>query len=323
MVFAEVVLFLVGIFLLVQGAKYLVEGSSSLAKQLGFSTLIIGLTVVAFGTSMPELVVNIFAAIEGATEVAFGNVIGSNISNILLVLGIVAIITTVKTHYSTTWKEIPFSLLAVIVLLVMANKTAFEKDAVLSITRIDGVLMLLFFGIFVYYAFQLALRTRVRVEEEKLKIPRRNMIIIWLMIIGGMVGLFIGGGLVVDGAIYFAEQLGFSQFLISATVIAIGTSLPELVTSITAALKKDVDLAVGNIVGSNIFNIFWILGVTALIRPVSIPIFIDVDLIFLGIVTLLLFFFLVIGKKHQIGRKTGISFIVLYVMYIIFLVIRG
>jgi len=204
----EYILFLVGLFLLVKGANYLVEGSSSLAKRLGVSTLMIGLTVVAFGTSMPELVVNILAALNGATEVAFGNIIGSNISNILLVLGITAIIYNVRVHYSTTWKEIPFSLLSVVVLFVIANKFMIDGLEIFSLTRVDGLILLLFFSIFIYYAFLVVKRSQAEIEQEKVIIPKRNLFIIWIMILGGLVALYLGGRWTVEGAVFIAKQFG-------------------------------------------------------------------------------------------------------------------
>ena len=323
MVGLEYILFFVGIFLLIKGADYLVDGSSSLAKRFGVSGLIIGLTVVAFGTSMPELVVNLVAAFEGATEVAFGNIIGSNISNLLLVLGITASIYNIKVHYSTTWKEIPFSFLAVLTLFILANKFLIEGLEVFKLTRIDGIILLLFFSIFIYYAFLVVRRSQAEKEEREIEVQKRNLFFTWLMILGGAIALFIGGIWTVDGAVYIANQLGLSQFFISATIIALGTSLPELVTSIKAALKQEVDMAVGNIIGSNIFNILWILGITALIHPIPIPSFINIDIIILGIATIFLFVALLSNKKHQIERWQGILLVLAYIAYFIFLIIRG
>lgn len=317
------ILFVIGILLLIKSADYLVEGSSSLAKKFGVSSLVIGLTIVAFGTSMPELIVNIMAALQGATEVAFGNIIGSNLSNILLVLGITAILYNVKVHKSTTWKEIPFSLLAVVVLLIVSNKYIIDGIEIFSLTRVDGLILLLFFIIFLYYAFLLVQQNKEKIKEKKLKIPERAGWLIALMIMGGFVGLYFGGKWTVDGAVFIAQRFGLSQFLISATIIAIGTSLPELVTSIRAAMKKNVDLAIGNIVGSNIFNIFWILGVTSLIKPVAIPNFINTDIIILGIATFALFLFMFVGKKHELEKWNGWLFIAAYIAYIVFLIIRG
>ncbi len=319
----EVILFVIGIGLLIKSADFLVEGSSSFAKKLGVPTLMIGLTIVAFGTSMPELIVNIIAAIKGSTEVAFGNIIGSNIANILLVLGITAIICPIKIQHSTVWKEIPFALLAVIVLFVVSNYLLIDNINITSLTKVSGIVMLMFFGIFIYYAIELAKRNKSQLKDKKMTITKHKNHIIVLMILGGLVGLYFGGKWVVEGAIFIAQQLGLSEFLISATVIAIGTSLPELMTGITAARKKDTDLAVGSSVGSNIFNIFWILGITAIIAPVVIPSFINIDIIILMAVTFLLFIFLFIGKRHELERWQGFAFIALYIAYLVFIGIRG
>lgn len=319
----EYILFILGIIFLIKGADYLVDGSSSLGKRLGVSSLVIGLTIVAFGTSMPELVVNIIAALKGATQVAFGNIIGSNISNILLVLGITALICNIKVKRSTIWKQLPFALLAVIVLFIVSNKYMIGGMEVFKLNRVDGLVLMAFFVIFIYYVIELAMRSRARIEKKELHISRHSYSNIVFLILLGLVGLYFGGKWTVDGAIYIASQLGLSQFLISATVIAIGTSLPELITSIVAALKSKMDMAVGNIIGSNIFNIFWILGVTSLISPIKIPSFINVDIIILFFVTLLLFLVMFIGKKKEIERWQGVMFVLFYVAYIAFLVWRG
>lgn len=319
----EYILFVVGIGILIKGADYLVEGSSSLAKKFKIPTLVIGLTIVAFGTSMPELIVNIIAALNGATEVAFGNIIGSNIANILLVLGIVAIINPIKVERSTIWKEIPFALLAVVVLFVVSNYLLIDNINITSLTKVSGLIMLCFFVIFIYYTVNLAKNSKKQLDDKELKIQKLSNLKIFLMILGGLVGLYFGGKWVVEGAVFVAQQFGLSEFLISATIIAIGTSLPELVTGIKAAKRKDTGLAVGNIVGSNIFNIFWILGITALIAPVAIPSFINLDILLLGIASFLLFIFLFIGKKHELERWQGWMFILLYSAYIVFLILRG
>jgi len=319
----EYVLFILGIFLLVKGADYLIKGSSSLANKIGIPTLVIGLTIVAFGTSMPELIVNIFAAIRGSAEVAFGNIIGSNIANILLVLGLVAIIHPIKLKISTVWKEIPFSFLAVVVLFISSNYLLIDKINISSLTRVSGLIMLCFFIIFIYYSIEMAKKSRKELDKKDVGIKKYNNFKIFLMIMGGLIGLYFGGKWVVDGAIFIAQKIGISKFLISATIVAIGTSLPELVTGVVAARRKEDDLAVGNSVGSNIFNIFWILGITAIIAPVIIPNFINTDIIILGLITFLLFIFLFIGKRHEIERWQGIMFLLFYIAYIIFITIRG
>lgn len=315
----EYILFVLGIVFLVKGANFLVKGSTSLAKKLGISSLITGLTIVAFGTSMPELIVSLISAFKGTSEIVFGNIIGSNISNILLVLGATAIIRNVKIKKTTVWKEIPFALLAVIVLFILSNKIFLGGSSPSMLGRIDGLILLLFFVIFIYYAFAIVKPSK-KDNKSKEKTPYWK---IFSMITLGIVGLYLGGKWAVEGAIFIAENLGLSQFLISATIIAIGTSLPELVTSIVAVLKRNVDLAVGNIIGSNIFNIFWILGITSLIKPILIPSFINFDLIILAFITLLLFSLMFIKKRQVLGRKQGILFILLYATYLVFLIIRG
>ncbi len=312
-----------GIICLIKGADFLVDGSSSLAKKLGIPTLIIGLTVVAFGTSMPELVVNVISSIQGTGDVAFGNILGSNMANILLILGITALITKLKIQHSTTYKEIPFSLLAVIMLFIFSSIFLFNKTIINSLLRIEGMILLLFFFIYLYYVFKLTKKNKSDLTDGKIEIKKHSRLVIFLMILGGLIGLYFGGKWTVDGAVIIARSFGLSEFLISSTVIAIGTSLPELITSITAALKKDVDLAVGNIVGSNIFNILWVLGLTATIKPIPFPIFAFFDIAVLLFVTLLLFLFMFIGRKHELERWQGATFVMLYISYIVFLIIRG
>lgn len=319
----EYILFIIGFGLLIKGADCLVEGSSSLAKKFGVPSLVVGLTVVAFGTSMPELIVSIFSAFEGVTDVAIGNIVGSNVANILLILGLTALIYPLKVHHSTVWKEIPFSLLAVIILFVVANDLMIDKLSFSSLTRIDGILMLCFFAIFLYYVFEMAKDKRSKLQDRKLEIKEYKNHKIFLMLFFGVIGLFLGGKWVVDGATLIARQAGMSEFLVSATIIAIGTSLPELVTSLTAAIKRDVDLAVGGVVGSNIFNTFWILGITSVISPIVLPTFINFDIIFLILITFALFSFMFIGKKHKMDRWQGLLFIILYIAYITFIVMRG
>lgn len=319
----EYILFIAGVVLLLKGAGFLVDASSSLAKKMGVPALMIGLTIVAFGTSTPELIVNVFAAINGTTDITFGNIIGSNLSNILLILGLAAILYPLRLKKSTVWKEIPFSLLAVIALFVVSNDFIIDKIGVFSLTRGDGLILLLFFAIFLYYTIESARKNKRYLEDEKLEIKELTYARISLMLVCGLVGLYLGGMWVVEGAVFIAEQFGMSQFLISATIVALGTSLPELVTSITAVMKKDIDLAVGNIIGSNIFNVFWILGVTSLITPIKIPYFINIDILFLVFVTVLLFLFMFLGKKHKLERWQGLLFVILYICYLAFIIARG
>jgi cation:H+ antiporter len=315
-------LFAVGVVLLLKGSDYFVDGSSALAKKLGVSSLVIGLTVIAFGTSMPELVVNIIAALNGNGDIAFGSVVGSNISNTLLVLGIVAVITGFKVQKSTVRKEIPFSLLAVAVLLLFTGTSFLDGFSLTHIYRFQGLILILFFAIFLYYLFELALSQKNGGYEKKRKINEYSWNKTLGLIFAGILGLYIGGAWVIEGATAIARAFGMSDYFISLTVIALGTSLPEVVASVRAALKNDVDLAIGGVIGSNIFNIFWVLGVSAVITPIAIPAFAALDLIILFAATILLFLFIVEGRKLEMNRKEGYLLIILYFAYILFLLVR-
>jgi cation:H+ antiporter len=314
----EYLLFALGFILLLKGADYLVEGASALAGKLGVSKLVVGLTVVAFGTSMPELVVNVIAATEGTGDVALGTVIGSNLSNILLIFGIAAILYPPKMQQSTVWKEIPFSLLAVFVLFVLANDFMIDGHEIFSLTRTDGLIMLFFFMIFIYYLFGLFRNGGGR----KVPVKMGNAKMAGLILIG-MVGLYLGGRWTVEGAVFIARILSISEFTISAIIVALGTSLPELVTSVRAAMRKDADMAVGNIVGSNIFNIFLVLGITATISPIPIPGFLNSDLSFLAFATVLLFAFMFIGRRYLLEKWEGAIFLLFYFGYVAMLLLRG
>jgi cation:H+ antiporter len=310
--------FLLGIFLLVKSANWIVDGASSLARKLGVSSLIIGLTVVAFGTSLPELIVNLFAATEGAGEVAFGNIIGSNIANILLVLGIIAMIGGVYIKRETVWEEIPFALLASFILFILTGSLFGGKD---FLTRNDGLILLSLFGVFLFYIYKMA-----KLEGKSFNISsviERSNVLIALKLILGIIGIYFGGKLVVEGAIIIAGQLGISEFLISVTIIALGTSLPELVVGAIAVLKKNADLAVGEIIGSNIFNIFWVLGIVPLIAPLAIPTFISFDIGVMFLATLILFILMFVGRKHELRRVDGAVLVLFYILYIWFVIARG
>jgi cation:H+ antiporter len=324
----EILFLIVGIALLIKGADFLVDGSSSLAKKYGIPSLVIGLTIVAFGTSLPELVVNILAAIKGSGEIAFGNIIGSNIANILLILGISAIVMNIRAEHSTIWKEIPFSILGAIILYIFAKIFWIDGIELNKLYRFEAIILLLFFIIFLYYIYEM-MRNKKNVNEPNLtkeineEIHKHSNLKISLMIIGGLIALYFGGEWTVKGAVFIAQKFGLSEYLISATIIAVGTSLPELVTSIIAALKKESDIAIGNIVGSNIFNIFFILGITGLISPIAIPSFIATDILILIVISIIFFLFFFVGKRQELKRWQGICFILMYISYIVFLIFRG
>lgn len=317
------ILFVVGFYALIKGADILVAGSASVAKKFNISDLVIGLTIVSMGTSMPELIVNIIASNSGSADIAIGNVVGSNISNILLILGIAALIYPLTIKSSTVLSEIPYSIIALLLVAFTANATFFGDDVAMQISRIDGVIFILFFALFMGYIIKLSREGRSDLIEETpdemLPMPRSI-----LYILLGILGLFLGGKWVVDGAVHVASQFGLSEKLIGLTIIAIGTSLPELVTSAVAAYKKSTDIAIANVIGSNIFNLLWVLGISAMIRPMNFDTDLNMDFLFLLIATCMIIFSLITGKtKNQLGKPTGILFLVSYVAYIVFLINRG
>lgn len=317
----QYILLVIGFILLIKGANLLVDGASSVAKRLSISDLVIGLTVVAFGTSTPELFVNIFASIKGNTDIAIGNVLGSNIANIFLILGVSALIFPLGVGKGTVWKEIPLSLLAALLLGAMANDRLIDKSDTSALTRIDGLVFLAFFIIFMYYSFGIA--KRIEGIDSHLPQKQHGLLKSLLLIVGGLVGLGVGGNWIVGGAVYIASRLGVSQSLIGLTIVAVGTSLPELATSAVAAYKKNVEIAVGNVIGSNIFNIFFVLGLSSIIKPLPFHPSSNVDIGVVILASLLLFLWMFTGKRRSLDRWEGMVFLILYGCYITFLVFKG
>jgi len=314
-------LFFIGFAALIKGADFLVDGASSIARKLNISDLVIGLTVVAFGTSAPELFVNIFASAKGNTAIAIGNVIGSNLVNILLILGVSAVIIPLNVSGSVVMKGVPLGFLAVLTMGVLANDKLIEKTGVSALTRVDGIILLFFFVIFLYYSFGAA-RTVTGIDELAPS-KRPGIFLSILFVILGLIGLIVGGQWIVNGAVSLAQRIGASQSLIGLTVVAVGTSLPELATSVVAASKKNVDIAVGNVIGSNIFNIFFVLGISSIVKPLPWIEGQNTELGFLVIVSFLLFLFMFSGKRHTIDRWEGKLFILLYGLYLAFIIFRG
>lgn len=313
------ILFIIGFFLLIKGADLLVDGSASIAKKLKISSIVIGLTIVAFGTSAPEFIVNIFASAQGNSEIAIGNILGSNIANILLILGISAIIYPITAKKNTVLKEIPLSFLAIVILGLMANDMIIDGGTFSGITRIDGLILLSFFIIFFYYTFGITKSTDDIVEKDEIKIFSYSKAVLFIIL--GLAGLVIGGKWIVDGAVKIAEFFNISQSLIGLTIVAIGTSLPELATSAIAAYKKQSDIAIGNVVGSNIFNIFWVLGASAIIRPLPFNTSSNIDIAMTIFASIVLFLVMFIGKKKVIERWQGVFMVTTYVGYVVFLVL--
>lgn len=311
------VLLLVGFAILIKGADFLVNGSSSIAKKNGISNLAIGLTVVAFGTSLPELIVSLFAAVDGKNDASFGNVIGSNIFNLLFILGISGIIYPLIVQRNTVKYEVPLSLLAAIILFAVVNDSMLLGSDKNILTRFDSVILLLFFALFLYYIYRTMSNTTDLEEGEPIKLYS-NPMAIGMIVLG--LGFLIGGGkLVVDNAIELAQHFGLSEKFIGLTILAAGTSLPELATSAVAAYRRNTDIAIGNVVGSNIFNIFFILGVTGLVSPMEFNIAMNMDLYILCGSTILLMIFMFTLTQHKLDRWEAILMLVLYIAYTLFL----
>ena len=313
----DIGLLLIGFVVLIKGADWLVVGASSLARKKNVSDLAIGLTVVAFGTSAPELVVNVFAAIQSHQDIAFGNVIGSNNFNLFVILGIAGLVTPLAVHSTTVYREIPLSLFAVVLLFFLANDFFLSDKLILS--RVDGLVLLAMFAMFLLYVKN-QLRTDIPEPEE----PHRQYtnLKIWGLILIGLIGLVAGGRLVVESAISIATEFGISEKIIGLTIVAAGTSLPELATSVVAAIKKNNDIAVGNIIGSNIFNIFLILGVSSVINPLQYDRSFNSEIYFLAIGTIALFVLMFTGVRKKLDRWEAAILLSAYIFYTVLFVVR-
>lgn len=317
MLFA-IALLIAGIALLIYGARFLVDGGASLARRFGISPLVIGLTIVAFGTSAPELIVNIVSSIKGNSDFVIGNVVGSNLMNLLLILGIAALIFPLKVQVTTVWKEIPMSLLAAIGVFVMANDRLVDRLDFTVLSRSEGIMLLFFFIVFLYYTYGISKTVGEQPEVKMFGALRSG-----LMVLGGLIALFIGGRLAVEGGVIAARGFGVSEALIGLTILAMGTSLPELAASSVAAFRRQADIAVGNIIGSSIFNIFFIMGISAVIRPVEYRTAFNLDLGVLLLGTFIVFLALFVGKRHVFERWQGAGFVGLYLIYLVYIIMRG
>lgn len=313
----DLILLIAGFLVLIFGANKLVDASSSLASKLGIPNIVIGLTIVAFGTSAPEMVVNIFAAINSNTEMVIGNVLGSNIFNVFGILGICAIIYPLTVKSNTTWYEIPLSLLAALVVVVISFDIFLDSSSKNLISRSDSLILLLFFAVFLVYNFAVSKGDKT---YESTQILNYSITKSLLYILVGLCGLIIGGRLIVSSAVSIAELLGFSDRLIGLTIVSIGTSLPELATSVAAVKKKNVDIAIGNVVGSNIFNIFFVLGISGLITPIAVEKSSTIDFAVNILASVLLFIFVFTGKNRSIERWEGVVFLMLYLVYLFYII---
>jgi len=309
---------ILGFIPLIFGATWLVDGASAIAKKRNISNLVIGLTIVAFGTSSPELVVNILAATSGNSGFSFGNVVGSNIINILVILGLSAVVYPMAVKSPTIWIEIPLCLLSAVILLVIANDTILDGSSVSSISRTDGLLLIGFFFVFIYYSW-FAMKRPDEHHEIKLKDISTGKSV--LLVIVGMILLAGGGQVIVYFAKIFAVDYGISDRIIGLTILSVGTSLPELSTSMVAAFKKNVDISIGNIIGSNLFNTFLILGVSSTIQPIKLDVGSNLDLLINILATILVFIFVFTRKGRKIDRLEGSIMVLVFVVYMYFVLV--
>lgn len=311
------ILLIVGLLLLVKCADIFVDGSSNIAKSFGIPSLIIGLTIVSFGTSAPEAAVSITAALKGSNEISVGNVVGSNICNSLLILGVCGVFKALKTKKEVRKRDFPYYLLSALVLFIIVSEYFLTGQTIATITRTNGLILLCFLGIYMVSLFTSVKREKQDMpKEEKTKFRVKDL----LYILIGIIGIAAGGQFVVNGASGIATALGVSENVIALTIIAIGTSLPELVTSIIATKKGEVDLAIGNVIGSDIFNILFILGTTSVISPITLNFNTYIDIIFMLLSSLLVF--IMLQKNKRIGRKKGICMLAMYVIYMSYILVR-
>ncbi len=314
-VIINIIFIIIGFVLLMKGADFLVDGASAIASKFGIPQIIIGLTVVAIGTSMPELMVSASAALSGFSDLSIGNVVGSNIANILLILGTCAIINNLEFKHSTAKVESPFMIFVTILLFVMANMSNEH-----IITRINGLILLTLCILYLAYNVYMAKKAK-EIKQDKEDSMSITLAIIY--VICGIAALKFGGDFVVDNATSLAKTIGISEKLIGVTIVSVATSLPELVTSITATRKGTVDIAIGNIIGSNIFNIVLILGVSSIISPIHYAVSYNFDLMYLIVVSILFGIIPFIKKRYQMVRYQGIIFVLLYVAFIVRAIIKG
>ncbi len=322
----SLLLIVIGFILLIKGADLLVNGASSLAKRFNVSDIAIGLTIVAMGTSAPELVVNIISGTvisdDGTHDVVFGNIIGSNIFNIFLILGVASVIYPLTVQRNALWKEIPYSLVATLIFFVLVNDVMFGLGDKNQLGTLDGVILLIMFSLFLLYIF---LNLKRNPDDSDLIEDIASMPV-WrtvVYIVLGIVGLAGGGRMIVDNAVEIAEAYDVSEKLIGLTILAAGTSLPELATSAVAAFQKKSDLAVGNIVGSNIFNLLLVIGVTSIIHnPIIYNVVLNVDLIIVMVGTFMLFIFMFTFKSYKLDRVEGVIYLLGFIGYMIYLFTR-
>lgn len=315
MIFFNILLLIIGFVFLVKGADFFVDGCSKIARVFGIPTLIIGLTIVAFGTSAPEAAVSTIASLIGKNDIALGNVVGSNICNLLLVLGLSGLFGKLTCSKKVINRDMVYSIFAYVILIILSAGFFINGEKIGIITRTNGLILLCFLGIYVYALVGEA-KESIKKKEKKEKFHFKSIIFILL----GLIGIILGGQLVVNSATKIASFLGVSDSVIALTVVAIGTSLPELVTSVIAVKKGETDLAIGNIIGSNIFNCFFILGLSSTVSPVTFDFYSFIDMIIMLFIGILVLIFTL--KNKRIGKVKGSIMLSLYVIYTIFILFR-
>ena len=317
----DIVMLIVGLALILLGANFLTDGASAIAKRWGVSDLVVGLTVVAFGTSAPELVISVMSSINGSAGLAIGNVVGSNIFNVLVIIGVTAAVSPIKIERTIMTKDIPLVVLSALALLVIGNGPLLDGNSSRILSRVDSILLLLFFCIFMRHTFSAATsgQTDATATEEGAKSKPLKLWMALIYVAGGLTGLIFGGDWFVDGASGIARSLGVSDAVIGLTIVAAGTSLPELATSITAAVKGKPGMALGNVIGSNIFNIFLVLGVAGVVRPLPFGDITNFDLLTMTFGCILFWLFGWFFKTRTITRWEGLIMAACYVAYIVVL----
>jgi len=314
----DILMLVLGLALLIKGSDWFVDGASDIAKMFKIPSLVIGLTIVAFGTSAPEAAVSISASLKGSADIALGNVIGSNIFNLLAVVGVSACIKKLSVEKEVISRDYPFNILATIAAIICCLDIFADKASVITVSRTDGMLLLCLFAVFMFYTISGALSQRKNMEKED---PSHSFPISLVMLIGGIICVVLGGKFTVDGASNIAKSLGVSENMIALTIVAIGTSLPELVTSVTALRKGESDIAIGNVIGSNIFNLLFIVGLSAAISPLSADSTAFTDSLILLAINMIVYGFAL--KNKSFAKASGGFMVALYVLFAVYVVLRG
>lgn len=317
---------LIGFILLVKGADFFVDGSSNVAKKLRIPSLIVGLTIVAMGTSLPELAVSLTAAVEGSNSIAISNVVGSNLFNLVVVLGACAILCPIVVDKKVMKVEYPFSIIVTVILVLLASERTlfgqpgYDNNISGNLGRLNGVMLLIIFIAFMVYTVLTALKERKNIQEEKAAEDELPVVLCLIYIVGGIAAIKFGGDFVVTGARAIAAKMGMTETLIGLTIVAVGTSLPELVTSVVAARKGETGLAIGNVIGSNIFNILLILGVSSAISPIAMGMDSFIDTSLLIAINIIVYVFA--WSRDKISKKEGLYMILIYAVYMVYAILR-